>query len=193
MQFEKEVKQSKKDFYWNKFKNCIGDSRQIYKLLNNISGKILKFKKKNPLQSCLNLCGNSTDADIADKFNIFFANIGKTLKIDLLLIGRLNIVNVPFSINLFKTNTEEFLRITNSLDNKYSSGVDYISNTIVDVSSEVVAPYLAFTINLSFSKGLLLKNHCKAKIFPLHKERSRTAENKYQTMSLLIVWRKIYK
>ena len=37
--FEDTVKRTKKQFYWNKFKSCIGDSRQIYKLLNEISGE----------------------------------------------------------------------------------------------------------------------------------------------------------
>ena len=40
--FEKEIKLSKKNYYWNKFKNCIGDSRQTYKILNESVVKVTK-------------------------------------------------------------------------------------------------------------------------------------------------------
>ena len=96
-------------------------------------------------------------------------------------------------MNLFKTNTEEVLKIGNSLDNKYSSGDDYISNIIVKKLSEVVAPFLAFITNLLFSKSLFPRNLCNAKVFPLHKEGSRTDENNYRPISLLIVCSKIVK
>ena len=36
--FGKSVKKAKKDFYKQKFESCIGDSRQTYKLLNDIKG-----------------------------------------------------------------------------------------------------------------------------------------------------------
>ena len=59
--FEKEIKLSKENYYWNKFKNCIGDSRQTYKILNDISGKSNKNSKIPPLQSCIDENENATE------------------------------------------------------------------------------------------------------------------------------------
>ena len=36
---ENELKKSKKNLYFSKFKKCIGDTKQIYKLLNDLRGK----------------------------------------------------------------------------------------------------------------------------------------------------------
>ena len=192
-QFEKEVKQSKKEFYWNKFKNCIRDSRQTYKLLNDISGKNIKSNKIPPLKSCLEMKEKPTDADIANKFNTFFTTVGTMLKNEVPNADIQVVVNNPFSIFLYQVSPAEIEKIINSFDNKYSAGDDYVSNIIVKTSSAVVAPYLAFIINLSFLKGVFPNELCKAKVFPLHKEGSKTDENNYRPISLLIVWSKVYE
>ena len=85
------------------------------------------------------------------------------------------------------------MNVINALDNKYSSGDDYMSNVKVKTSSKVVAPFLGFNINLSFIKGLYPKEICEAKVFFLHKERSKIDENNYRSISLSIVWRKVYE
>ena len=78
--FEKNVKKAKKEFYRTKFESCIGDSRQTYKLLNDIKGT----NRKNAQVPALNTCNaRSTDpgsADIAEEFNTFFTNVGPKLK-----------------------------------------------------------------------------------------------------------------
>ena len=66
---------------------------------------------------------------------------------------------------LKKVNTLKVMNIINALDNKYSSGDDYLSNVKVKTSSKVVAPFLGFIINLYFIKGLYPKEICKAKVF----------------------------
>ena len=58
--FEAELKKSKKHFYTEKFKYCSGDSRQVYKLLNDIKGSNNKTK---------NRCSQQLYSEIAHKFN----------------------------------------------------------------------------------------------------------------------------
>ena len=94
---------------------------------------------------------------------------------------------------LKKTCETEVFKVLNYLDNKSSSGDDNISNLIVKTSAKVVAPYLSFLINLSFTKGVFPKELCKAKVLPLHKDGSKLDENNYRPISLLIVWSKIYE
>ena len=65
------------------------------------------------MQSCPILCDNLLDLYLFQlfgvKFNKFFKTIGETLKNNLPTIERPNIRSVAFSINLFKTKTEEVL------------------------------------------------------------------------------------
>ena len=75
--FEQAVKMNKRKFYWNKFKNCIGDSRQTYKLLNELNEKSISRFKVPILESCQKLNDNPTEKDVANRFNDFFINIGE--------------------------------------------------------------------------------------------------------------------
>ena len=191
--FEKEIKLSKKNYYWNEFKNSIGDSRQTYKILNDISGKSNKNSKIPPLQSCIDENDNATDRDIADKFNYFVTTDGKGLQNDVPNVDRFNVEYVPYSMLLKKTCEKEVIKVLNNLDNKSSSGDDNISNIIVKTSAKVVAPYLSFLINWSFTKGVFPKELCKARVLPLHKDGSKLDEKNYRPISLLIVWSKMYE
>ena len=67
--FEQAAKTSKKQYYWNKFKSCIGDSRQTYKLLNELNGKNKTQLHKPSLQTCRENGGSPTDNDIAESLN----------------------------------------------------------------------------------------------------------------------------
>ena len=65
-----------KKFYYNKFKNCIGDSKKVYKLLNDLTG-IRNISSR----TIVSVNGNSGDVvsyklAIANEFNDFFPSIG---------------------------------------------------------------------------------------------------------------------
>ena len=77
--FEKSVKKAKKDFYRQKFESCIGDSRQTYKLLNDIKGSTRKSSKVPALNSCNARFSDPSSTDIAEEFNTFFTNVGPKL------------------------------------------------------------------------------------------------------------------
>ena len=49
---EKEIKTTKTQFYHNKFEKCIGNSRQTYKLLNELKGKTNPSETFPILASC---------------------------------------------------------------------------------------------------------------------------------------------
>ena len=67
--FEQAVKTSKKQYHWNKFISCIGDSRQTYKLLNELNGKNKTQLHIPSLQTCRENGGSPTDNDIAESLN----------------------------------------------------------------------------------------------------------------------------
>ena len=75
--FENLVKNAKKEFYANRFESCIGDSRQTYKLLNDLSGKSQVSRNIPILKSSNGLI--ATNDEIANSFNDYFADIGKKM------------------------------------------------------------------------------------------------------------------
>ena len=191
--FENAVKCKKRTHYMNKFRHCIGDSRQTYKLLNELNCKNLAQSNIPVLDSCLQVQENPSNKDIADKFNDFFTNIGENLKKELPKIDPPCLPKLNHSMFLFKVTEPEIHQIISQLDDKSTSGDDYVSNLIVKSSKNAVAPLLTILINASFSKGVFPSELRKAKIVPIHKEKSRRDENNYRPISLLIVWSKIYE
>ena len=171
-----------------KFKYCIGDSRQVHKLLNDIKGS-----NNNTKIAALN---NSTDSsEIAHKFSHeYFTGIANELQ--------KSFPNAPCSTEpetvhhsmfLRKVSMAELLEILISFENKCSSGDDNVNMIIVKKSATVVAPYLELLINCSFAQGVFPSDLKQAKVIPLHKGESRLDENNYRPLSLLKVWSKIFE
>ena len=134
--FEQAVKMNKRKFYWNKLKNCIGDSRQTYKLLNELNGKSISRFTVPILESCQKLNDNPTEKDVANRFNDFFINIGENLKTDIPNESPPPVPKLNWSMGLYRTTPSEINDIICQLDKKSTSGDDYISNQIVkDVTS----------------------------------------------------------
>ena len=77
--FEGSVKKSKKIFYGNKFNSCIGDSRQIYKLINDLNGKV---KAKEIIPSLDNIVNENkqSPSEKANQLNDFFTSVADSHK-----------------------------------------------------------------------------------------------------------------
>ena len=95
---------------------------------------------------------------------------------------------------LYKVTEKEVHKIIEDLDNKSSSGDDYISNLKVMVSKQAIVQYLTHLINLTFKNGVFPEALRKAKVIPLYKDGSKTDENNLiQPIFLLIVWSKLFE
>ena len=75
--FEKLIKVTKKEYYYSRFNNCIGDSRQIFKVLNEVRGKSTKRSRITNLS--VNGEYTSDIISISNCFNEYFATIGEKL------------------------------------------------------------------------------------------------------------------
>ena len=72
--FENLVRINKKRYYSNVFESCMGDSRRVYELLNDLSGKRMENKNVHFLGNCGVECPN--DSNIANAFNDFLLMLG---------------------------------------------------------------------------------------------------------------------
>ena len=147
---------NKLNFYWNKFKNCIGDSRQTYELLNELNGKSISRFKMPIFESCQNLIDNPTEKDVANRFNDFFINIGENLKTDIPNVSPLPVPKLNWSMFLYRTTPSEINDFICQLDNKSTSGDDYIRNQLVKASKNVTSPFLPFLATFLMKKAYFL-------------------------------------
>ena len=181
------MKKSKKQFYTENFKYCIGDSRQVYKLLNDIKGS-----NNNTKIAALNNCKDSSE--IAHKFNEYFTGIANELRKSLPYAPcSTELETVRQSMFQREVSMAELLEILISFDNKSSSGDDNVNMIIVKKSATVIAPYLELLINCSFAQGVFPSDLTQIKVIPRRKGGSRLDENNYRPFSLLKVWSKIFE
>ena len=190
---EKEIKGAKRKFYRNKFSACIGDSKQTYKLLNDLSGKNIYDANVPILESCQQHSVTPSTFDVAERFNVFFSEIGTQLKKDMDCLPLPPLKQVGHSMFLYQVTELEVEQIINKRDNKSSSGDDNINNILVKLSVSATVPYLTLLINKSFSQGIFPDKLKRAKVIPMHKSGSRVEENNYRPISLLIVWSRIFE
>ena len=193
MRLEKQLKLRKKQFHLNSFQKCLGNSRQTFKLLNELKGKSYKSQNFPILGSCYQKFDQPSDKNNANEFNNFFASIGHQVSRHLNKSFQPSFPRHQCSMYLYKTTAREVGDISTNLDNKSSSGVDDISNILIKLSSDVINPYLVFLINFSFDKGIFPKKLARARVLPLHKEGSKLDQTNYRPISLLVVISKIFE
>ena len=74
--FHKNPTLSWKNFYLNKFNSCLGNKRQVLKLLNDLSGNVMNSSNVPVLKTVANIISQPKDQDNAIAFNNYFANVG---------------------------------------------------------------------------------------------------------------------
>ena len=146
-------KKLKKIFIEKNFESCLGNSRQTFKLINDIKGTNRKSSQVPALNSCSERCTDPSSIDIAEQFNTFFTNVGPKLKEKIKHVPLPEMNEVNHSMYLKPITIDEVREIIENLHNKISSGDDDFSNVIVKFSSNITTPYLTQVINKSFKEG----------------------------------------
>ena len=132
-------------------------------------------KAVTPLPRCFKIDDKeiTTDHDIAEGFNKYFANIGSHLASSIPSVN-CNIKDflpssIPNSLYLSPVDCIETRSIINSLKNKTSSGVDEIPTSVIKFANEFIAIPLTKLINVSFNTGVFPDMLKIAKITPNYK------------------------
>ena len=93
--------------------------------------------------------------------------------------SQINVENVALTLHNLKANK--------------STGLDKIPAKILKLSSDIIAPSLAFIFNLSLETGIYVDDWKRARVIPIYKaEDKRKCEN-YRPISILPIVRKSLK
>ena len=192
LKVDKAIRFAKKNFFYKKFTDCIGDSRQVFQVLNEVTGKRCQSRQLNSLE--VDGFEVYDYKEMANALNHHFVSVGPKL-------AQYIPVNKPpktdhrahQSMYLFRTNENECLKVIQQLKSKHSSGPDNISNIVLKSCSRAIAPFIAELINIPFESGVypdMLKN---AKVIPLYKSGCYKDLNNYRPISLLVSISKIFE
>ena len=189
--------QAKKEYYHNTFKNYSNDLRKTWHTINDTLNKH-KTNKTFPCE--FKLSSGATVSDhtiIANSFNNFFVNIGKStcanIQSNETSFDRY-LINKPDCNFQFKSvTTEEVLSIINSLKLKSSRGVDELSNKVIKYIKDAIVEPLTVIINQMINTGIYPDLLKISKVIPLYKKDDKAVLSNYRPISLLPSISKIFE
>ena len=189
------IRAAKKKFYAEKLEHHKHNSKQTWKVLNDILGRSNKSKLPNSFY--INDILNSDPKIIANNFNDFFANLGLNLAqnippTNLNFHHYLNNVVPPINSLFFKPiDTQEIVSICNSLKSGTSGGFDDIKSDVVKSVKELIAYPLTHIFNCSLTSGIVLDKLKIARVVPIYKSGKTNIFSNYRPISVLPFFSKI--
>ena len=192
------LQKAERNFYDSKLKNCFGDTKKTWNVLNKL---INKSADHSPPCSSFTVNGSpcSDGKLITENFNNFFTSIGSKLA-----------SNIPVSTNhfstympklkndkstfaLYLTTPEEIICIVNSLKSNDSFGVDEIPITIIKAVIPYIAKIFSKILNCCLSNGIFPDSMKIAKVCPIYKSGEKNDFTNYRPISLLPSFSKIFE
>lgn len=188
------VRLSKKQHYHDKLLQAQHDIKQTWSVMR-AALNLTKPRTPMPEYFTYNNSVLHDKKDIANKFNIFFANIGKELSEN---VQNPNHNYTEYmnhghnrSIFLKPINPNDILNIVANLKSKTSRGHDGISTKLVKQTIEHILIPLTHIINKSMQEGVVPDQMKLAKIIPIFKTGDKHTFNNYRPISLLPAFSKI--
>ena len=134
----------------------------------------------------------------ANKFNLFFCNIGPNVANN---IGNIehgsykNYLNNPCSdvLNFKPVEEADVIKIIDNLSSKNSCGIDKITTKLLKKITPYITKSITFILNQSLASGVFPDKLKIAKIVPIFKKNDPTLLDNYRPISLLPVFSKIFE
>ena len=178
------------------YKDLIEQNRQNTKKLWAVLKQVIGKTNNSQWSSQFNI-GNTIESDtkvIADQFNKYFSNIGKSLdqNIPSTNISPLSYINKSncHSIYLREVTTTEVERIVRNMKNA-SAGYDGIHAKIIKTTLRYYLLPLTHVLNLSIQSGFFPDSMKIAKVVPIYKAGDPMTISNYRPVSILPLFSKL--
>ncbi len=189
-------KNAKKAYYANKVNEFRQDSKKLWKILKEITGKL---HDKSAFTHAFMVDGQMTEDPqiISDDFCKFYSQVGKKYasKIDPPQKRFSEYMAPPCNSSIFFTPTtpKEIIKIVSKLKSKSSAGHDGISNILLKSIVREISEPLANVFNKSLESGIFPNEMKFAEVIPVYKAKEKHLLTNYRPVSLLPVISKILK
>jgi hypothetical protein len=188
--YRKMVKAAKAKYYESELNRARYDVRKTWSLLKSAINK-KKYTTKLPEFFIDNQHKISHKADIADKFNNYFSNIGLTISESVPPADRHFSSYLPerSSRNMFlgPITPADILKIIMKMKSKTSLDCDGLSSKLIKSVDEGISIPLTHVINLSLVSGIVLNAMKFAKVIPIFKSGNANTFSNYRPISILPV------
>ena len=168
------------------------NSKKLWSILKEVINK--KKTLNTPKQFIINDKLEHNQGIIANKFNMYFTNIGNELaeKIPASELNPISFIKsrIPDSIYLSEVDSNEVIKIILALKNA-SSGHDGIHANILKKSYHLYIEPFVHVLNLSISQGFFPNIMKIAKVIPLYKSGDSMKISNYRPVSILPLFSKV--
>jgi len=190
------IKFAKSNYYKEKIKSDNGDSRSIWKTINQVLNR--KTKSYGIKEIEVDQTSVTDQGEIANMFNKHFISVGPKLSADL-----------PQSKHHFKdffskeTNNFEFkfkrinedtvLNMLQKIDITKATGLDGVSPYLLKIAAPVIANSLTTIFNRIIETGVFPDQWKTSKVLPLFKKDDRKDMSNYRPISILSSISKLFE
>ena len=193
----KNVKTSKNKYHMSKLKKDPKNMKTTWETLRNLSD--LKSRKTKEQINQITTEGQTftTEKDIADHMNNYFATIGTDLAEQIPNTGEeylvhLNRVAKPTTkFKLHQVNVNEVQKTMRRLKPKMSCSIDNLPTKIMKKLETVLIHPLTILINLSIKHNYVPEEWKTAKVIPIYKSGIKSNPTNYRPISILSCFSKI--
>lgn len=194
------IQKTKNTYYHKCFESTAKKPRKMWELINDLSkNKIKDFSGPDKLIAD---SGEITDKqEICEEFNSYFSSIGTTLANE--IPSRYHIhrtlrptpssTQSPELHEITPVNTDEIVKIIDSLDPNTSCGIDGISTKAIKCVKSLIVDDLTKCINHCFEIGTFPDNLKIAKVSPIYKSGTKSDPSNYRPISVLPTLSKIFE
>ena len=189
------IRRSKTDYYHNKFTYFRSSTRGTWSLLNSVirpsttnSNDFVGLRVNDRIIS--------DDADIADEFNTYFSNIGKSINESFQTNTSSHKVYLGNScVNSFFLRpvcNSEIFKLLKSLKNT-GSDINEIPVSVIKSVAHIISPTLTCIINKSFSTGIFPDKLKIARVRPIYKDSDKCLVDNHRPISVLPPISKVFE
>ena len=187
---------SKRNYYKQKFKECEGNMKETWNLVNETIKRKSKKSKSNDIAKIIHQGEELTSPkEICNKLNEYFQNVGQDLASKISPSEKhyteylRNRIDTDFFIA--PTNCHEIRKIIIDLDKHKALGIGDIPMKLIKKADALLSEHLTNIFNISFETGNFPDDMKLSKIIPIHKGGSLTELSNYRPISLLPIFSKI--
>lgn len=193
------IRKTKKKYYYNEFTKQMKNPKKMWKLISEMATNKTRMNYI-PNKLTIDHVTLTSEQDICEAFNSYFATIGTNLANMLPQTSSANLISLQTNPQNKQTLSKlqpcthsEIGNIIDHLKSNVSTGMDQISVKSIKCIKHLVIGNLVNCIDDCLSKGVFPDSLKLAKVTPIHKSGSKSDPNNFRPISVLPICSKIFE